>query len=67
MVGTISRQELKAKMDRGDAFTLVEALDEAYYRRSHLPGAVNLPPTKSATSPPGCYPPTRAARSSPTA
>jgi rhodanese-related sulfurtransferase len=44
MVETISRDELKAKMDRGDNFFLVEALDERYYRRSHLPGAINLPP-----------------------
>ena len=43
MVGTISRDELKAKMDRGEKFTLVEALGEEYYRRSHIPGAVNIP------------------------
>jgi rhodanese-related sulfurtransferase len=39
----ISRDELKAKMDRGDRFTLVEALPEEAYRDSHLPGAVNVP------------------------
>jgi rhodanese-related sulfurtransferase len=44
MVETISRDELKAMMDRRDNFFLVEALDERYYRRSHLPGAINLPP-----------------------
>ena len=44
MVETISRDELKAMMDREDDFFLVEALDERYYRRSHLPGAINLPP-----------------------
>ena len=44
MVATISREELKDKMDRGDDFVLVETLDEEYYRHSHLPGAVNLPP-----------------------
>ena len=43
MVGTITREELKSKMDRGEAFALVEALPEEYYRRSHLPGAVNIP------------------------
>lgn len=31
-------------MDREDEFFLVEALDERYYQRSHLPGAINLPP-----------------------
>ena len=43
MPATISRDELKAKMDRGDRFTLLETLPEEYYRRSHLPGALNMP------------------------
>ena len=46
MVATITREELKAKMDRGDNFVLLEILPEKYYRRLHLPGAVNLPPGK---------------------
>jgi rhodanese-related sulfurtransferase len=44
MAETISRDELKAMMDREDEFFLVEALAERFYRRSHLPGAINLPP-----------------------
>jgi len=40
---TITREELKEKMDRGDDFVLVPTLDEEYYRQSHLPGAINLP------------------------
>ncbi len=43
MVATIDRAELKAKLDRGEALTLVEALPEPYYRKAHLPGAINLP------------------------
>ena len=43
MVETISRGELKAKMDRGEDFVLVDTMPEMYYRHSHLPGAVNLP------------------------
>ena len=43
MVANISRAELKAKMDRGDDFVLVEALSHAHYASSHLPGAINLP------------------------
>jgi rhodanese-related sulfurtransferase len=39
----ISREELKAKMERGEDFVLLEALPEKSYRRSHLPGAINLP------------------------
>jgi rhodanese-related sulfurtransferase len=46
MTATISRDELKAKIDRGDSFTLVEALPEAKYQSGHLPGAINLPPDK---------------------
>ncbi len=37
---TISREELEAKMDRGEEFVLLEVLGEASYRREHLPGAV---------------------------
>jgi hypothetical protein len=44
MIRNISRGELKDKMDRGEEFFLVEALDERFYRHSHLPGAINLPP-----------------------
>ena len=44
MTGNISREELKEKVDRGDEFFLVEALEERFYRHSHLPGAINLPP-----------------------
>jgi rhodanese-related sulfurtransferase len=39
----ITRDELKAKMDRGDDFVLVEALSRKHYQSSHLPGAINLP------------------------
>jgi rhodanese-related sulfurtransferase len=46
MAGTISRDELKAKIDRGDNFILVETLPVPYYRHTHLPGALNLPPDK---------------------
>lgn len=40
---TITREELKEKIDRGDDFVLVDTLGEDYYRQSHLPGAINLP------------------------
>lgn len=43
MPGTITRDELKAKLDRGDEFTLVEALPARYYEDTHLPGAINIP------------------------
>ena len=43
MVKEISREELKAKMDQGDDFVLVEALSRGHFESSHLPGAINLP------------------------
>ena len=46
MVATITRDELKKKIDRHEKFTLVETLAPDYYRQGHLPGAVNLPPDR---------------------
>jgi rhodanese-related sulfurtransferase len=43
MAQIITREQLKAKMDRGDDFVLVEALSQKHYESSHLPGAINLP------------------------
>ena len=43
MVRTISRDDLKAKLDRREAFVILEALPEKYYRHSHLPGAISFP------------------------
>jgi len=43
MSRTISRDELKALLDRGEPVTLVEALPAAYFEDAHLPGAINLP------------------------
>ena len=43
MAGTITREELKAKLDRHEPLVLLEALPEEYYRRSHLPGARSMP------------------------
>jgi len=42
MVETITREELKEKMDQGDDFILLEVLSEASYRRAHLPGAIRF-------------------------
>jgi rhodanese-related sulfurtransferase len=44
MIDTISRDDLKEKMDRGEVFTLVETLPAVAYHHAHLPGAINLPP-----------------------
>ena len=44
---TISREKLKAKMDRGDDLVLIEVLPEMMYRQAHLPGAVRFPDLNS--------------------
>ena len=48
MRGTISRDELTTKINRGDNFLLVETLPEFMYRQGHLPAAINLPPDRVA-------------------
>src|SRR5437762_11648069 len=48
MIGTITRDELTTKINRGDHFLLVETLPESLYEQGHLPGAINLPPNRVA-------------------
>ncbi|MFB6295128.1 MAG: rhodanese-like domain-containing protein [Candidatus Nanohaloarchaea archaeon] len=43
MVETISRSELKEKMDSGDDFTLVNVLSEEQFEQEHIPGSINIP------------------------
>ncbi len=43
MIATISRDDLKAKIDRGDKFFLVETLPAQTYQHAHLPRALNMP------------------------
>ena len=56
MWATITRDELKAKMDRGEKYTLVETLPAQYYRHTHLPGAINLPPDQVTEQAPALLP-----------
>jgi len=46
MLATISRDDLKLKIDQADSFLLVETLPAASYHHAHLPGAINLPPNQ---------------------
>jgi len=41
-VKTITREELKEKIDRGDDFVVLEVLSEASYNQAHLPGAIRF-------------------------
>jgi rhodanese-related sulfurtransferase len=43
-MNTITRDELKQKIERKDDFKLVETLPKAAFDHEHLPGAINLPP-----------------------
>jgi rhodanese-related sulfurtransferase len=49
MARTISRDQLKEKIDRKDNFLLVETLPATAYHHNHLPGAINLPPESIAS------------------
>ena len=42
-MNTISRDELKRKIDLKEDFLLVETLPLTAYHHAHLPGAINLP------------------------
>jgi rhodanese-related sulfurtransferase len=45
----ITMEELRRKLDAGDAFVLVDALAPMVYAHSHLPGAINLPASSIGT------------------
>ncbi len=47
-VRTITREDLKAKMDRGEDLVLLEVLGEGSYRQGHLPGAIRAQDQKAA-------------------
>ncbi len=40
---TITRDELKRKIEENGDFALVEVLDKKYFDKYHLPGAINVP------------------------
>ncbi|MFN2529773.1 MAG: rhodanese-like domain-containing protein [Pyrinomonadaceae bacterium] len=48
MLKTITREELKTKIDRKDEFILIETLADVAYQHAHLPGAINMPPNDIA-------------------
>ena len=41
-IETISRDELKAKLDHGDNFKLVMTLHEWAFSEAHIPGSINV-------------------------
>jgi len=43
MAAAITRERLKAKMDAGEDFVLVDVLSAESYRERHLPRAISVP------------------------
>jgi rhodanese-related sulfurtransferase len=41
-IRTISREELRAKLDRGDTFKLIMALNRWAFEAKHIPGSVHF-------------------------
>ena len=41
-IRTISRDELRAKLDRGDPFTLIMALNRWAFDAKHIPGSIHF-------------------------
>ena len=48
MVQMISKEELKAKMDRGDEFKLVMTMNQWHYEAEHIPGSILVSDKESA-------------------
>jgi rhodanese-related sulfurtransferase len=46
MSDTITREELHAKLERGEPVALFEVLPVGYWRKHHLPTARSLPPAE---------------------
>src|ERR1044071_4508904 len=56
MVTEIDRDELKQKLDHPKKFVLIEALPPEYFRKVHLPGALNIPADQIRTQAPELIP-----------
>jgi rhodanese-related sulfurtransferase len=56
MIVTISRDDLKKKIDAGEDFVLAEILPEDAYAKGHLRGAVNMPGARVAELAPALIP-----------
>lgn len=43
MTETITREQIKEKLDAEEPMTIIEALPQEYFDAEHLPGALNIP------------------------
>jgi rhodanese-related sulfurtransferase len=56
MAPKITLDELRARLEANPYVVLVEALPEMYFRKAHLPGAINIPHTEVDELAPGLLP-----------
>ena len=56
MFDIIDRHELRRKLARGAGLVLIDTLPETAYRRSHLPGAINIRSDDIRAMAPGLIP-----------
>ena len=43
MTKTMTREQIKKKLDTGEPMVIIEALPQKYFDAEHLPGALNIP------------------------
>ncbi len=56
MTNTITREQIKDKLDKQKNMTLVEALPKKYFETEHLPGAINIPHDEISSKAPNMLP-----------
>src|SRR3990172_2091616 len=57
MYKTITREDLRAKLDRGEKFHLVNVLSANAFARTHIPGSQNVPVTEIQERAPALWQP----------
>lgn len=56
MTKTITREQIKEKLDSDEPMTIIEALPRKYFDAEHLPGALNIPHDETQASAPDMLP-----------
>lgn len=56
MTKTMTREQIKEKLDRRAPLTIIEALPKRYFDAEHLPGALNIPHDEIKTRAPELLP-----------
>ena len=56
MTKTITREQIKEKLDSNEPMTIIEALPQKYFDAEHLPGALNIPHDETQARAPDMLP-----------